>query len=109
MSVFIQEVLGLLKRNKKQLKLDSQKDYLEIGRLYQTSSLNNHGGTYAPRMEPFAVKYGDLKCDILTNVVLQDGVATEHRVPMYSSTAVRAFMYPAGGTCYCYCNTYLHI
>ena len=88
MSVFIQEVLGLLKRNKKQLKLDSQKDYLEIGRLYQTSSLNNHGGTYAPRMEPFAVKYGDLKCDILTNVVLQDGVATEHRVPMYSSTAV---------------------
>jgi len=88
MSVFIQEVLGLLKRNKKQLKLDSQKDYLEIGRLYQTSTLNNHGGTYAPRMEPFAVKYGDIKCDILTNVVLQDGVATEHRVPMYSSTAV---------------------
>mgnify|MGYP003650341755 FL=1 len=52
MSVYIQEVLGLLKRNKKKLILDKTKDHFEFGKLFQNSSLNN-AGTYGPRMEPF--------------------------------------------------------
>ena len=58
MSIFIQEVLGLLNRNQKKITLDKTKDYFEFGKLYQTSSLNNKSG-YAPKMDPFVIKWGD--------------------------------------------------
>jgi hypothetical protein len=89
MSVYIQEVLGLLSRGKKKLKLDSQKDHIEFGRLYSSGTLNT-GTSYAPKMEPFVTKFGDLKCDILTDVVLQNGTATVKTLPMYA---------PVSGSC----------
>ena len=89
MSVYIQEVLGLLNRGKKKLKLDRQKDHFEFGRLYSSGTLNT-GTSYAPKMEPFVIKFGDLKCDILTDVVLQNGTATVKTLPMYA---------PVSGSC----------
>ena len=58
MSIFIQEVLGLLNRNQKKITLDKTKDWFQFGKLYQTSSLNNKSG-YAPKMDPFVIKWGD--------------------------------------------------
>jgi len=58
MSIFIQEVLGLLNRNQKKITLDKTKDWFEFGKLYQSSSLNNKSG-YAPKMDPFVIKWGD--------------------------------------------------
>jgi len=61
MSIFIQEVLGLLNRNQKKITLDKTKDWFEFGKLYQSSSLNNKSG-YAPKMDPFVIKWGDFIC-----------------------------------------------
>jgi hypothetical protein len=61
MSIFIQEVLGLLNRNQKKITLDKTKDWFEFGKLYQSSSLNNKSG-YTPKMDPFVIKWGDLVC-----------------------------------------------
>lgn len=61
MSVFIQEVLGLLNRNKKKITLDKNKDWFEFGKLYASSSLNNQT-SYTPQMEPFIIKWGDFIC-----------------------------------------------
>ena len=84
MSIFVQEELGLYKRNKRKtsLQLDTQKDWFQFGRLYNNASIGNPG--YQPRMEPFILKLGDLKCHILQNVVLQAGDATKRSVPMYT-------------------------
>ena len=85
MSIFVQEELGLYKRNKRKtsLQLDSQKDWFQFGRLYNNASIGNPG--YQPRMEPFILKLGDLKCNILQNVVLQNGTATVDTFPFYAS------------------------
>ena len=84
MSVYIQEVLGLLKRNKKKLVLDKQRDHFEFGKLYQNSSLNN-AGTYGPRMEPFVVKWGDLVCQATENLTrTQPGSGNLGFVPVYT-------------------------
>lgn len=61
MSIFIQEVLGLLNRNQKKITLDKTKDWFEFGKLYQSSSLNNKSA-YTPKMDPFVIKWGDLVC-----------------------------------------------
>lgn len=61
MSIFIQEVLGLLNRNQKKVTLDKAKDWFEFGKLYQSSSLNNKSA-YTPRMDPFVIKWGDFIC-----------------------------------------------
>lgn len=61
MSIFIQEVLGLLKRNQKKVTLDKTKDWFEFGKLYQSSVLNT-GASYNPKMDPFVIKWGDLVC-----------------------------------------------
>ena len=61
MSIFVQEVLGLLNRNKKKVTLDKVKDYFEFGKLYSSSSLNNKSA-YTPQMEPFVIKWGDFIC-----------------------------------------------
>ena len=85
MSVYIQEVLGLLKRNKKKLILDKQKDHFEFGKLFQNSSLNN-AGTYGPRMEPFVVKWGDLVCQATENLTrTQVGSGVLGKVPVYTT------------------------
>ena len=84
MSVYIQEVLGLLKRNKKKLTLDKQKDHFEFGKLFQNSSLNN-AGTYGPRMEPFVIKWGDLVCQATEDLTrTQPGSGNLGYVPVYT-------------------------
>tara|TARA_R110002072_G_scaffold91305_6_gene203698 strand:+ start:4048 stop:7674 length:3627 start_codon:yes stop_codon:yes gene_type:complete len=84
MSIYIQEVLGLLKRNKKKLILDKKKDHFEFGKLYQNSSLNNVG-TYGPQMEPFVIKWGDLVCQATENLTrTQPGSGNNGYVPVYT-------------------------
>ena len=85
MSIYLQEVLGLLKRNKKQVKLDKKRDWFEFAKIYSSSFLNT-GAAYNPKGEPFIIKWGDLRCDLLFGVVMQDptSVATKFRIPMYS-------------------------
>ncbi len=85
MSIYLQEVLGLLKRNKKQVKLDKKRDWFEFAKIYSSSFLNT-GAAYNPKGEPFIIKWGDLRCDLLFGVVMQDptSAATKFRIPMYS-------------------------
>ena len=78
MSVYTQEVLGLLKRNKKTTKLDKIRDHFEFGKLYRNSSLNT-GAAYNPTMEPFVIKWGDFKCATEEGMVRQDPTGTEER------------------------------
>jgi hypothetical protein len=78
MSVYTQEVLGLLKRNKKKRELDKIRDHFEFGKLYQNSSLNT-GAAYNPRMEPFVIKWGDFKCATEEGMVRQDPTGTQER------------------------------
>jgi len=85
MSIYIQEVLGLLKRNKKKLKLDLIRDHFEFGKLYQNSSLNN-AGTYGPKMEPFVIKWGDFICEATENLTrTQIGSGNVGYVPDYTN------------------------
>ena len=78
MSVYTQEVLGLLKRNKKKRKLDKIRDHFEFGKLFQNSSLNNAPG-YQPTMEPFVIKWGDFLCEAQQGLVRQDPNGAEER------------------------------
>ena len=78
MSVYTQEVLGLLKRNKKKVKLDKIKDHFEFGKLYRNSTLNT-GAVYNPTMEPFVIKWGDFKCATEEGMVRQDPTGTQER------------------------------
>ena len=89
MSIFIQEVLGLLKRNKRKTTLDRDRDYFEFGKLATTSRINT-SASYIAQMEPFTIKYGDFYCDLLKDVVLQNGATTINYLPMYA---------PLSGTC----------
>ncbi len=78
MSVYTQEVLGLLKRNKKKVKLDKIRDHFEFGKLYRNSTLNT-GAVYNPTMEPFVIKWGDFKCATEEGMVRQDPTGTQER------------------------------
>jgi|TARA_R110001632_G_scaffold57685_5_gene140888 hypothetical protein len=85
MSVYIQEVLGLLKRGKKKKKLDKVKDHFEFGKLYQNSTINT-GAAYNPKMEPFVVKWGDLVCEATEDLTrTQPGSGNLGFVPVYTS------------------------
>lgn len=85
MSVYIQEVLGLLKRNKKKKKLDKMRDHFEFGKLYQTSHLNT-GAAYNPKMEPFVIKWGDLVCEATEDLTrTQPGSGNLGFVPVYTT------------------------
>lgn len=85
MSVYIQEVLGLLKRNKKKKKLDKMRDHFEFGKLYSTSHLNT-GAAYNPKMEPFVVKWGDLVCEATEDLTrTQPGSGNLGFVPVYTT------------------------
>tara|TARA_R110002012_G_scaffold1631_3_gene7982 strand:- start:431 stop:4087 length:3657 start_codon:yes stop_codon:yes gene_type:complete len=85
MSIYLQEVLGLLKRSKKQVKLDKKRDWFEFAKIYSNSFLNT-GAAYNPKGEPFIIKWGDLRCDLLFGVIVQDPStpATKYRIPMYT-------------------------
>jgi len=78
MSVYTQEVLGLLRRDKKKKKLDKIRDHFEFGKLYQNSTLNT-GAVYNPTMEPFVIKWGDFKCATEEGMVRQDPTGTQER------------------------------
>ena len=85
MSVYIQEVLGLLKRNKKKKKLDKQRDHFEFGKLFHNSTLNT-GAVYNPKMEPFVIKFGDLVCEVTEDLTrTQPGSGNEGFVPVYTT------------------------
>ena len=84
MSVYIQEVLGLLKRNKKKTTLERDRDYFEFGKLASTSRIDT-SSSYIAQMEPFTIKYQDFFCDIrqdLTVTIANSGV--EGKVPVYT-------------------------
>ena len=84
MSVYIQEVLGLLKRNKKKTTLERDRDYFEFGKLALTSRIDT-SSSYIAQMEPFTIKYQDFFCDIrqdLTVTIANSGV--EGKVPVYT-------------------------
>jgi hypothetical protein len=85
MSVYIQEVLGLLKRNKRKKKLDKVQDHFEFGKLYQTSNLNT-GAAYNPKMEPFVVRWGDLVCEATEDLTrTQPGSGNLGFIPVYTT------------------------
>ena len=84
MSIYIQEVLGLLKRNKKKTTLERDRDYFEFGKLASTSRIDT-SSSYIAQMEPFTIKYQDFFCDIrqdLTVTIANSGV--EGKVPVYT-------------------------
>jgi len=62
MSIFIQEVLNLLQRDKSKQTLNLKTDYLEFGRK-GTSTLNT-GTSYAPSMDPYVIKAQDFVCSV---------------------------------------------
>jgi hypothetical protein len=83
MSIFIQEVLGLLKLNKKKDKLKITQDYLEFGRL--SHSTLNTGASYAPRMEPFVIKMTDFICEVTTDLTrTKAGSGNLGYIPVYT-------------------------
>jgi len=83
MSQFIQEVLGLIQRKKTVTTLNPAEDWFEFGRL--TASTLNTGSSYKPKMAPYAIKYGELFCDLrkdLTITIKNSGV--EGKLPVYT-------------------------
>jgi hypothetical protein len=84
MSIYIQEVLGLLKRSKKKIKLDKMRDHFEFGKLYHNSTLNT-GSVYSPKMEPFVIKWGDFICEATEDLTrTQPGSGNLGFVPVYT-------------------------
>jgi len=84
MSIYIQEVLGLLKRNKRKTTLERDEDYFEFGKLTPTSRIDT-SSSYVAQMEPFTIKYQDFFCDIrkdLTVTIANSGV--EGKIPVYT-------------------------
>lgn len=75
MSNFIQEVLGLLKNRKVLTTIDSQKDYIQLGRKRE-SSLVVPG--YNPQMDPYAIKISDL----ISSFIILSGTA--NHIPLFS-------------------------
>ena len=85
MSIFIQEVLNLLQRDKSKQTLNLKTDYLEFGRK-GTSTLNT-GTSYAPSMDPYVIKAQDFVCSVtegLTKTV--EGEGKEFVFPIYTKT-----------------------
>jgi hypothetical protein len=78
---FIQEVLNLLDRKQDKKELQLKRDYFEFGRT-KPSSVGNP--LYSPKMTPHAIRYDDLKCNIISGLV--SGTGTEHTLPVFSTT-----------------------
>ena len=77
---FVQEVLNLLVRKQDKDKLELTRDWFEFGRT-KTSRLATPA--YSPKMTPHAIRYDDLKCNIISGLV--EGTGTEHTLPMWST------------------------
>ena len=85
MSIFIQEVLNLLQRNKSKESLNLKTDYFEFGR--KGASTLNTGTSYAPSMDPYVIKAQDFVCTVtegLTRTVAGSG--TVDVFPIYAVT-----------------------
>ena len=77
---FVQEVLNLLVRKQNKDTLELTRDWFEFGRT-KTSRLATPA--YSPKMTPHAIRYDDLKCNIISGLV--EGTGTEHTLPMWST------------------------
>jgi len=78
---FIQEVLSLLERKQNKKTLDLKRDWFEFGRT-KPSSVGNP--LYSPKMTPHAIRFDDLKCEIITGLV--QGTGTRYTLPMWDET-----------------------
>jgi len=79
MSTFIQEVLSLLDRHKEKKQLQLKNDYFEFGR----KSSAKLSPSYNPKMDPYVIKFEDLKCNIIKGLVA--GTGTQYTLPMWST------------------------
>lgn len=75
---FIQEVLNLLDRKQDKKTLELKRDWFEFGRT-KASSVGNP--LYSPKMTPHAIRFDDLKCEIITGLV--QGTGTRYTLPMW--------------------------
>lgn len=75
---FIQEVLSLLERKQNKKTLDLKRDWFEFGR---TKPSNVGNPLYSPKMTPHAIRFDDLKCEIITGLV--QGTGTRYTLPMW--------------------------
>lgn len=76
----IQEILNILERKEHKKTLELKKDWFEFGRT-RKSSVGNP--LYTPKMTPHAIRFDDLKCQIISGLV--EGTGTEHTLPMWST------------------------
>ena len=76
----IQEILNILERKEHKKTLELKKDWFEFGRT-KKSSVGNP--LYTPKMTPHAIRFDDLKCQIISGLV--EGTGTEHTLPMWST------------------------
>ena len=87
MSIYIQEVLGLLNRDKKVDKLDPIRDHIEFGRLYKDSTINT-ASSYIPKMEPLIIKWGDFLCEVTKGLTsTKTGSGNVGFLPVYTTPA----------------------
>jgi hypothetical protein len=75
---FIQEVLSLLERKQNKKTLDLKRDWFEFGR---TKPSNVGNPLYSPKMTPHAIRFDDLKCEIITGLV--QGTGSRYTLPMW--------------------------
>lgn len=75
---FIQEVLSLLERKQNKKTLDLKRDWFEFGR---TKPSNVGNPLYSPKMTPHAIRFDDLKCEIITGLV--QGTGARYTLPMW--------------------------
>jgi len=84
MSIFIQEVLGLLTRKEIKKEINPKTDWLQLG---HTKKSKLTGTSFTPKMEPYAIKAQDFICTVtkgLTRTV--QGSGTIGFVPVYTET-----------------------
>lgn len=76
----IQEILNILERKEDKKSLDLKRDWFEFGRT-RSSSVGNP--LYAPKMNPHAIRFDNLKCNIISGLV--EGSGTENSLPIWST------------------------
>ena len=84
MSIFIQEVLGLLTRKEIKKEIDPKTDWLQLGHKKQSKLT---GTSFTPKMEPYAIKAQDFICTVtkgLTRTI--QGSGEIGFVPVYTKT-----------------------
>ena len=84
MSIFIQEVLGLLTRKEIKKEINPKTDWLQLGHKKQSKLT---GTSFTPKMEPYAIKAQDFICTVtkgLTRTI--QGSGKIGFVPVYTET-----------------------